>query len=109
MCMLLPLLSLSAAAQAPERAANTPYESDILAARPVHYMLGVGPGMMYNMHGGSFSPSCDCIFSDEDGSRFHFAAEFLVRYPKVGVAYGVLVMVFQRQIVSGLTAGAVKG
>jgi hypothetical protein len=89
--MLLPLVVLSAAAQVPERAEGAPYESDILAARPVHYMFGVGPGMMWYNHGGSFSPSCDCIFDDAEDYRVHFAGELLVRYPKVGIAYGVLV------------------
>lgn len=92
--MLLPLAASAAFAQEQGRSASAPYESDILAARPVHYLFGIGPGMMWFGHGGSFSPSCDCFFSDEDGSRVHLAGELLVRYPKVGIAYGVLVSYF---------------
>mgnify|MGYP000300743584 CR=1 FL=1 len=68
-----------------------PYESDILAARPIKYLLGLGFGAYGFLHRGSFSPSCDCEFSDEDGIRFMFAGEFRVRYPKLGIAYGVFV------------------
>ncbi|MCB2206407.1 hypothetical protein KQI65_16810 [bacterium] len=73
------------------RSAAAPYESDILSARPVRYVLGLGPGAMYYTHDGSFSPSCDCNFSDQSDTQFHFAGEFLVQYPKLGFAYGVLV------------------
>lgn len=73
------------------RFASAPYESDILSARPVRYLLGLGIGAYGFLHRGSFSPSCDCEFSEEDGIRFMFGGEFRVRYPKLGIAYGVFV------------------
>lgn len=70
------------------------YESDILSARPIRYWLGLGPGMYYFQHQGSFSPACNCEFRDEDGTRFSLAGEFRVEYPKLGFAWGVLVTWF---------------
>ena len=72
-------------------AGAVPYESDILTARPVKYLLGVGIGAYAFLHRGSFSPSCDCEFSDEDGISVMFAGEFRVRYPKLGFAYGIFI------------------
>lgn len=75
-----------------ERHAAAPgYESDILSARPIRYWFGVGPGGYYFTHQGSFSPSCDCEFRDQDGGGFQFAGEFRVQYPKLGFAWGVLI------------------
>lgn len=63
-----------------------PYESDILSARPVRYLLAVGGGVLAYQHLGSFSPNCDCNFSGEKGTRALFGAEFSVHYPKLGFA-----------------------
>lgn len=72
-------------------ALTPPYESDILAARPVRYLLGLGLGSYAFIHNGSFSPNCECEFSDQDGTRLMFAGAFRVRYPKLNIAYGVFV------------------
>ncbi|MDT8323440.1 MAG: hypothetical protein RRA94_04950 [Bacteroidota bacterium] len=85
-----PFTAAATLPQAQQSSAAAAYESDILSARPIRYLLGVGPGMMWYAHGGSFSPSCDCVFTGESDSRFHFAGEVLVQYPKLGIAYGVL-------------------
>ncbi len=90
MCLLVICTAGAGYAQAQQPLSAVPYESDILSARPVRYLLGIGPGAMRYTHGGSFSPSCDCRFSDADDFRFHFAGEILVQYPKIGFAYGVL-------------------
>ena len=68
-----------------------PYESDILAARPVRYWIGAGPAALYYHHQGDFSPNCNCRFGGERGWRATAAAEFRVEYPKLGFAWGVLV------------------
>ena len=75
----------------PNTAANAPlpYESDILTARPVRVLLGIGPGAMYYSHGGEFSPSCDCRFGGVDDLIFHIGGELLIQYPKLGIAYGL--------------------
>lgn len=70
------------------------YESDILAARPIRYWLGLGVGAYAYMHQGTFSPSCDCEFGDGDGVRFMLAGEFRVEYPKMGFAWGVMLGYF---------------
>ena len=90
MCLFVIGASGAGHLQAQQLLSAVPYESDILSARPVRILLGIGPGAMRYSHGGSFSPSCDCVFSDGDGYRFHFAGELLVQYPKVGFAYGVM-------------------
>ena len=82
-------LRVAAAEGVTRGAGAVPYESDILTARPVKYLLGVGIGAYAFLHRGSFSPSCDCEFSDEDGISVMFAGEFRVRYPKLGFAYGI--------------------
>lgn len=66
-----------------------PYESDILSARPIRYWFGLGPGGYYFTHQGSFAPACNCEFRDESATRFTFAGEFRVEYPKLGFAWGV--------------------
>ncbi|MBR9978455.1 MAG: hypothetical protein KFH87_10230 [Bacteroidetes bacterium] len=70
------------------------YESDILAARPIRYWLGLGLGAYAYMHEGFFSPSCDCEFRDEDGVRFMMTGEFRVEYPKMGFAWSVMLSYF---------------
>ncbi len=67
------------------------YESDILSARPVRFIFGIGAGSYLYSHGGSFSPSCNCNFGDESGFRAMVLGEFRIQYPKLGFAYGVSV------------------
>jgi hypothetical protein len=65
---------------------SPPYESDILSARPIRYFIGAGIGAMAFQHNGTFSPDplrCDCIFSDKQETKFHYAAEFSIHYPKL--------------------------
>ncbi len=88
---LLSLLDLTAIAQQPS---PLPYESDILSARPVRYWFGLGPGGYYFTHQGSFSPACNCEFREEDGGRFTLGAEIRVQYPKIGIAWGLLLSYF---------------
>lgn len=82
----LSTLGSASAQTAPELSV---YESDILSARPVRYVLGLGAGSYFYSHGGSFSPSCDCKFSGESGFRAMVLGEFRILYPKLGIAYGV--------------------
>ena len=63
-----------------------PYESDILAARPIRNFLGIGLGGYGFRHDGSFSPNCDCDFGGETGGSVLFALEFTRHYPKLGFA-----------------------
>lgn len=63
-----------------------PYESDILSARPVRYLVGIAPVVMPFQHLGDFSPSCDCLFSGGRDVKAAFALEFSIRYPKLGFA-----------------------
>ncbi len=81
----------AARAQMPARpfdppAGTPPYESDILSARPVRYLIGVAGGVMPFQHLGDFSPSCDCNFSGARKVGASFALEFSIRYPKLGFA-----------------------
>jgi len=66
--------------------ASAPYESDVLSARPTLYLLGLGAGAYGYRHIGSFSPSCDCDFSNASGIGALGAVEFSVYYPKLGFA-----------------------
>ncbi len=66
---------------------SSPYESDILSARPIRYFIAIGGGVLAFQHLGDFSPNCDCFFSGEKGMRALFAAEFSVQYPKLGFAF----------------------
>lgn len=66
-----------------------PYESDILSAKPIRYFIGLGLGGLIYQHTGDFIPDpevCHCVFSDYSNSRFHYAAEFSIQYPKLGFA-----------------------
>ncbi|MBE0645658.1 MAG: hypothetical protein IH600_16380 [Bacteroidetes bacterium] len=93
--LILAVLLLAAASPATaQQPPPSPYESDILAARPIRYWFGLGPGGYYFKHQGSFSPACNCEFRDQDGGRFTMAGEFRVQYPKLGFAWGVLVSYF---------------
>jgi hypothetical protein len=91
MCFFLFSFLAADVAVGQEKLETLPYDSDIISARPIRYLLGIGFGASWFSHGGSFSPSCDCNFSDESDFRFHFAGEFLVQYPKLGFAYGLMV------------------
>ena len=64
----------------------TPYESDILAARPVRTWLGLGVGGYGYWHDGSFSPNCNCDFGGERGGDPMFALDLSRHYPKLGFA-----------------------
>lgn len=68
----------------PFESVPAPYESDILAARPVRYFIAIGGGVIPFQHLGDFSPNCECRFSGGKGLRPLFAAEFSVQYPKLG-------------------------
>lgn len=68
-----------------------PYESDILAARPIRTWLGIGLGGYGFWHHGSFSPNCRCSFGGEDGGNVFAAAEVMVQYPKLGFALKFMV------------------
>lgn len=65
---------------------SAPYESDILNPRPVRYFIGLGLGAYAFQHLGDFSPSCDCLFSGEKGTRFYIALQFSIQYPRLGFA-----------------------
>ncbi len=68
----------------------TPYESDLLEARPVHHYLGLMPGLIMHFHQGSFSPNCSCSFGDESGARLLPAIEYSVHFPKRGYAFALV-------------------
>ena len=63
-----------------------PYESDILAARPIRTFIGLAFGAYAFQHQGSFSPNCDCEYGAERGTRVLVGPEFSVHYPKAGIA-----------------------
>ncbi len=67
-----------------EYSESVPYESDVLAARPVRYFLAIGAGAMAFQHLGDYSPLCDCRFSGEKGFKPLFAVEFSIQYPRMG-------------------------
>lgn len=73
-------------AQMPGPAPVVPYESDILAARPIRTYIGLALGVFAFQHQGSFSPSCDCEYGGERGTRVLAGPEFSVHYPKAGIA-----------------------
>ncbi len=73
----------------PDRAAIQPlepYESDILSARPVWYLVSAGFGAQAFRHQGSFSPSCECEFTGARGVMFWYGGEFSVKFPKLHLA-----------------------
>jgi hypothetical protein len=72
-------------------ASALPYESDILAARPVRTLLGLSLGGYAFQHLGSFSPNCSCSYSGEKGLRLHAGLELSRQYPKAGIAAFVAV------------------
>lgn len=70
-----------------------PYESDILAARPVRYYIGLGAGVLAFQHNGEFLPDpfrCNCVFSDKSETVFHYAAEVSVHFPKRNYGFKLL-------------------
>ena len=66
--------------------AAAPYESDIIAARPVRQLLGLILGGYAFQHQGSFSPNCTCRFSGEKGVRPLFGIDYGIHYPKRNIA-----------------------
>jgi hypothetical protein len=88
-CGLLVLFSSTAFSQE-IGSGMAPYESDILAARPIRTWLGIGLGAYGFWHHGSFSPNCRCAFGGEDGGNVFAAAEVMVQYPKLGFALKIM-------------------
>jgi hypothetical protein len=64
----------------------TPYESDIIAARPVRHLLGLLLGGYAFQHQGTFSPNCSCSYGDEAGMRGLIGLDYGLHYPKLGFA-----------------------
>ncbi len=65
---------------------SAPYESDILSARPVWYLVAAGFGAQAYRHEGSFSPSCKCEFSGARDVMFWYGGEFSIEFPKLQLA-----------------------
>jgi hypothetical protein len=86
-CLLAVALCSAASAQGQPSVTAAPYESDILAARPVRTLLGLSLGGYAFQHLGSFSPNCTCSYEGETGARFHVGLELSRQYPKAGVAF----------------------
>lgn len=58
--------------------------------QPFDFWIGLGPGAEFFQHQGSFSSACDCEFSDQQGMRVTFAAEFRMEFPKHGFGWSIL-------------------